>query len=348
MRIIFKNLRILWSIINAINAGGELPNIIEAAGSKLSHLFDVVAFSILLKDDLNLYIYCDESTSPRFIDGVAQSNIKTLAFLTGERLTPEQVHTHVERRRFESRWIGPSAEKLKSHISLPLIDEGKVLGCASLNSDHKDAFDAQALQFFSLITHQMASSMKASQVISSMKDMAIYDTLTRLYNRSHLNQVLEAEFRKSLLEKNPLSIIMVDIDHFKAINDRYGHDEGDGALIHVASLLKESLRKHDIVARFGGEEFIVVLPKTLMKEAVVIAERIRRSVETTPFSGSDGKINLTISLGIAAIPAIWTESKEELIKCADMALYEAKDKGRNKVCFYVPTKPPSTKGVLWG
>ncbi len=112
--------------------------------------------------------------------------------------------------------------------------------------------------------------------------------------------------------------------------------------------MKESLRKHDIVARFGGEEFIVVLPKTLMKEAVVIAERIRRSVETTPFSGSDGKINLTISLGIAAIPAIWTESKEELIKCADMALYEAKDKGRNKVCFYVPTKPPSTKGVLWG
>lgn len=348
MRIIFKNLRILWSIINAINAGVELPNIIEAAGCKLSHLFDVVAFSILLKDDLNLYIYCDESTSPRFIDEVAQSDIKTLAFLTGERLTPEQVHTHVERRQFESRWIGPPAGRLKSHISLPLIDEGKVLGCASLNSDHKDAFDAQALQFFSLITHQMALSMRQSQVISSMKDMAIYDTLTHLYNRRHLDQVLEVELGNSILKKQPLSIIMVDIDHFKAVNDRYGHDEGDRALIHVASLLKESLREHDIVARFGGEEFIVMLPKTIMKNAVVIAERIRRSIEATPLSGTDGKVNLTVSLGIAAIPAIWTESKEELIKCADKALYEAKDKGRNRVCFYVPTNPPSTKGVLWG
>jgi diguanylate cyclase (GGDEF)-like protein len=168
-----------------------------------------------------------------------------------------------------------------------------------------------------------------------MKDMAIYDTLTHLHNRRHLDQVLEVEFGNSILKKQPLSIIMVDIDHFKAVNDRYGHDEGDRALIHVASLLKESLRQHDIVARFGGEEFIVVLPKTILKNAVVIAERIRRSIEATPLSGTDGKVSLTVSLGIAAIPAIWPESKEELIKCADTALYEAKGKGRNRVCFYV-------------
>jgi len=190
--------------------------------------------------------------------------------------------------------------------------------------------------------------MKASQVISSMKDMAVYDTLTRLYNRSHLNQVLEAEFKKSFIEKQPLSVVMVDIDHFKAINDRYGHDEGDKVLIHVASLLMASLRKHDIVARFGGEEFVVVLPKAIMKDAVVIAERIRRSVEATPLDVGKEKVHVTVSLGIAAIPAVWPESKEELIKFADIALYEAKGKGRNRVCFYIPTNPPSTKGVLWG
>jgi len=346
VRIIFKNLRILWSIINAINANGELANVIEAAGSKLSQLFDIVAFSILLKKDLDLYIYCDESSSQLFVDEVARNTIKTLTFLTGERLTPEQIRTHIERRRFESRWIGPSDGRLKSHISLPLINEGKVLGCTSLNSDHTNAFDAQALQFFSLITYQIASSMKHSQVISSMKDMAIYDTLTQLYNRSYLSQVLEVEFKNSLLKKGPLSVIMVDIDHFKAVNDRYGHDEGDRALIHIASLLKGSLRKHDIVARFGGEEFLIVLPKAMMKDAVVIAERIRRSVETTPLSGSKEKVHLTVSLGIAAIPVIWPESKEELIKFADMALYEAKEKGRNRVCFYVPTKHPPAKGIL--
>ncbi len=346
MRIIFKNLRTLWSIINAINASGELTGIIEAAGSRLSHLFDILAFSILLKKDLDLYVYCDESSSRLFVDGVVQNTIKTFSFITGERINPEQITKRLAMRRFESRWKGTSDSRLKSYISLPLINEGKVLGCASLNSDHTNAFDAQALQFFSLITYQMASSMKHSQIISSMKDMATYDTLTRLYNRRHLDQVLEEEFRNSTLSKQPLAIVMVDIDHFKPINDRYGHDEGDKALIHIASILKGSLRNYDIVSRFGGEEFLVILPKTLMKDAVVIAERIRRSVETTPLSVGDEKVNLTISLGVAAIPAIWPDSKEEFIKCADIALYEAKDKGRNRVCFYVPTQHPVAKGVL--
>ncbi len=348
MRIIFKSLKILWSIINAIHSNVELPSIIEAAGSKLPQLFPIAAFSILLREGSDLYIYCDESSSQVFVDEVARNTIKTLAFMTGEQLPTDRVRTHVQRSRFESRRMGSSVGRLKSHISLPLIDEGKLWGCASLNSDSPNAFDAQALQFFSLITYQMVSSIKASQVISSMKDMVIYDTLTRLYNRRYLNQVLEFEFRKSSLEKTPLSIIMVDIDHFKAINDRYGHDEGDKVLIHVGSVLKECLRKHDIVARFGGEEFVIVLPKTIMKEAVVIAERIRRSVETTPLAVGQEKVHLTVSLGIAALPVVWAESKEELIKYADTALYEAKGKGRNRVCFYVPTSPPATKGVLWG
>ncbi len=277
---------------------------------------------------------------------MARNTIKTFTFITGGQVKPEQVRTHLERRQFESRWRKASNARLKSHVSLPLINEGKVLGCVSIASDVTNAFDAQALQFFSLITYQMASSMKHSQVISSMKDMAIYDTLTRVFNRRHLNQVLEDELRSAFRKKQPLSIIMVDIDHFKAINDRYGHDEGDRALIHIASILKESIRKNDIVARFGGEEFLVMLPRAMMKDAVVIAERIRRSVESTPLSVDGEEVRLTVSLGVAAVPVIWPESKEELIKCADTALYEAKGKGRNRVCLHVPTKDPPAKGIL--
>ncbi len=347
MRIIFKNLKTLWSIINAINASAEWTDIIESAGSRLSQLFDILAFSILLSKDLTLYVYCAESSSRPFVDEVVKNTIKTFCFVTGKRVNPEQVNKRLAMRRFESRWKGPSDGRLKSHISLPLINEGKVLGCASLNSDHSNAFDAQALQFFSLITYQMTSSMKHSQVISSMKDMAIYDTLTHLYNRRHLDHVLEEEYKNACLSKQPLSIIMVDIDHFKTINDRYGHDEGDRALIHIASLLKASLRKHDVVARFGGEEFLVILPRAIMKDAVLVAERIRRSVEATPLCMGEEMVRLTVSLGIASIPAIWPESKEELTKCADTALYEAKGKGRNRVCFYVPEKDPPAKGLLF-
>jgi diguanylate cyclase (GGDEF)-like protein len=346
VRIIFKNLKNLWAIINAINTSAELADIIEAAGSRLSHVFDILAFSILLTKDLDLYVYCDESSGRRFVDEVVQNTIRTFSFITGERVNPEQITKRLAMRRFEFRWRGTSDGRLKSHMSLPLINEGKVLGCVSLNSDHANAFDAQALQFFSLITYQMASSMKHSQVISSMKDMAIYDTLTHLYNRRHLDHVLEEEFRNSSSKKQPLSIIMVDIDHFKPINDRYGHDEGDKALIHIASILKGSLRKHDIVSRFGGEEFLVILPRTIMKDAVVIAERIRRAVESNSLSVGDETVHLTVSLGVAAIPAIWPESKEEFIKCADTALYEAKGKGRNRVCFYVATKDSIAKGIL--
>ncbi len=346
MRIIFKNLKTLWSIINAMNASGESADIIEAAGSRLSHLFDIVAFSILLRKDRELSVYCDESATRRFVDEVVQNTIKSYSFVTGERFDQGQMTKRLAMRRFVSRWKEPSDGKLKSHMSLPLISEGKVLGCASLSSDRENAFDAQALQFFSLITYQMTSSMIHSQVISSMKDMAIYDMLTHLYNRRHLDQVLEEEFQNASQTKQPLAVIMIDIDHFKAINDHYGHDEGDRALIHVASLLKTSLRKHDIVARFGGEEFLVVLPRAIMKDAVIIAERIRKSVETTPLSVGNEPVHLTVSLGVAGIPAVWTNSKEELTKCADTALYEAKEKGRNRVCFYVPTQETPLKGIV--
>jgi hypothetical protein len=134
LRIIFKNLNTLWSIINAINAGAELADIIEAVGSKLSNLFDILAVSILLKEGLDLYIYCDESSGRLFIDEVARNTIKTFTFITGDRLKHEQVRTHLESRQFESRWRKASNARLKSHVSLPLINEGKVLGCVSINS----------------------------------------------------------------------------------------------------------------------------------------------------------------------------------------------------------------------
>lgn len=346
MRIIFKNLKTLWSIINAINASGGSADTIEAAGARLSQLFDILAFSILLKKDRELYVYCDESAKRPFVDQVVQNTMKVFSFVTGEHLNQGQITKRLAMRRFESRWREPSDGKLKSHMSLPLINEREVVGCASVSSDRENAFDAQALQFFSLITYQMTSSMIHSQVVSSMKDMAIYDTLTQLYNRRHLDQVLEEEFQNVSQTKQPLSVVMIDIDRFKAINDHYGHDEGDRALIHVASLLKTSLRKHDIVARFGGEEFLVVLPRAIMKDAVIIAERIRKSVEATPLSVGNEPVHLTVSLGVAGIPAVWPKSKEELIKCADTALYEAKEKGRNRVCFYAATEEAPLKGIV--
>jgi diguanylate cyclase (GGDEF)-like protein len=229
---------------------------------------------------------------------------------------------------------------LKSHLTLPLAVEGGIVGCISLNSDQPNAFDAQDLQFFSVIGYQMAATLKHFQRFSSVKTMAIYDTLTNLYNRRSFEERLGTETQKSFYSGTPLSLVMLDIDHFKRVNDTFGHIEGDKVLCEIASLLKNSLRKIDTVARYGGEEFVLILPGAGLEESMMIAERIRRLVEKTRVQVGQVQINLTVSLGISNFPIHRPRSKEELVKMADQALYDAKRGGRNKVCIFTEKSAP--------
>jgi diguanylate cyclase (GGDEF)-like protein len=129
-------------------------------------------------------------------------------------------------------------------------------------------------------------------------------------------------------------MIMVDSDHFKKVNETFGHDGGDKVLREIASLLKNSVRKHDTVARYGGEEFVLLLPGAPLDPTNMVAERIRQSVENTSFDMGQTQIHITISLGISNFPIHRMKSKEELVKMADLALYEAKRGGRNRVCIF--------------
>jgi len=229
--------------------------------------------------------------------------------------------------------VSPKAT-LKSHLTLPLAVEGEILGCLSLNSDEPNAFDAQDLQFLSVIGYQMAASLKHFQRFSSVKNMATYDTLTGLYNRRYFEERLGVEAEKSFYSGVPLSLVMVDLDHFKKVNDTFGHTEGDQILCKISSLLKNSVRRKDTVARYGGEEFILILPEAGLEQSFVIAERIRQLVEKTLFEVGRAQVNLTLSMGISNFPSHRVKSKEELIKMADQALYDAKRGGRNRVCIF--------------
>jgi diguanylate cyclase (GGDEF)-like protein len=159
-----------------------------------------------------------------------------------------------------------------------------------------------------------------------LKDMAITDGLTKLYNHKHSYYKLEEEITRATRYGNKLSIIMLDIDHFKAINDAYGHQIGDKTLVAISQTLKNNLREIDYAGRYGGEEFIVILPQTGLDNAYVTAERIRRAIESTRFE--KGKIKITISGGVV-------EFKEEsaliLIGKADELLFKAKQNGRNRI-----------------
>jgi diguanylate cyclase (GGDEF)-like protein len=335
VRLIFKNLNILRSTINAISMSFEIKEIIESAGNNLPNLFDFSSFGVLWKEGLLLYLYQDESCPPSFTQEVGDNMVRVFSILGEEPIDVDRLTLQVEKRNFRPKqMVMDSKSTLKSHLTLPLAMEGEIIGCISLNSDQSNAFDAQDLQFFSVIGYQMAATLKHFQRFSSIQSMAIYDTLTGLYNRRSFEERLGIETQKSFYGSTPVSLVMVDIDLFKKVNDTFGHLEGDKVLCEIASLLKTSVRKKDTVARYGGEEFVLILSGAGLEEAAMIAERIRRLVESTPVQMEQAQINLTVSLGISNFPIHRPQSKEELVKMADLALYEAKRGGRNKVCIF--------------
>jgi diguanylate cyclase (GGDEF)-like protein len=312
-----------------------VKGIIDSAGTTLPSLFDFSAFGVLWKEGPTIYLFQDESCPPAFSQEVVKNMLKAFSMLGEEAIEMEQVTLQVEKGKWRNkqRVMDPQAS-LKSHLTLPLVIDGEIIGCISINSDQANMYNVPRLQFFSVFGYQMAASLKHIQRFSTVKREAIYDTLTNLFNRRHFEERLSAETQKAFESESNLSIIMVDIDHFKKVNDTFGHDGGDKVLREIASLLKNSVRQHDTVARYGGEEFVLLLPGAPLDPTNMVAERIRRSVENTPFDMGQTKIRITISLGISNFPIHRMKSKEELVKMADLALYDAKRGGRNRVCIF--------------
>ncbi|BDM79637.1 diguanylate cyclase [Acaryochloris marina] len=177
----------------------------------------------------------------------------------------------------------------------------------------------------------MAGSLEQSQ--TDLERLATLDGLTEVYNRREFNRWLSVEFERSRRDEHPVSLIMVDLDHFKQLNDTYGHQAGDEALCCVAQLLRKEVRPGDIVSRYGGEEFAIILPKSSVEDSVAVAHRIRREIAIQPIRiSSEDRIHLTASLGLATFPSD-VQSEEALLRKADQALFQAKKLGRNRVCL---------------
>jgi diguanylate cyclase (GGDEF)-like protein len=178
----------------------------------------------------------------------------------------------------------------------------------------------------------MAERLKQSQ--EALADMAIRDALTGCFNRREFHRRLQEEMAVSRRYGRSLSLLMLDLDHFKVVNDTYGHQVGDEVLKAVAGMVRLQLRAVDMVARFGGEEFTVILPETAVAGGVAVAERIRSHVENSRVTLETGEaVQITVSIGVVAFPLSGTapSSEERLIAEADRALYIAKNKGRNRV-----------------
>jgi diguanylate cyclase (GGDEF)-like protein len=225
-----------------------------------------------------------------------------------------------------------------SAIFVPLIVSDKVVGVMGTQNNQKDDAYSQAdFSLFYSISTQISMAIENARLFARMETMAITDILTGIYNRRHFFALAEKEFARAFRYHTDLSIIMLDIDHFKRVNDDFGHRSGDQVLQILAKNCSAVLRKPDIFGRYGGEEFAILLPETNSNDASIVAERIRRTIEEIEISSSKGMIHITASLGLAGITEPCSTSVEALLDCADQALYVAKQSGRNRVHIFSQT-----------
>ncbi|MCY1001943.1 diguanylate cyclase [Myxococcus sp. MISCRS1] len=181
-----------------------------------------------------------------------------------------------------------------------------------------------------------------SNQVGELQRLSSTDGLTGVHNHRHFQERLREEFRRAQRYDDPLSLILMDLDHFKQVNDRHGHTTGDGVLREVAAALQQSVRETDLVARYGGEEFAVLLPRTHLTGALTVAERVRKDLATLQV-GPQGSLRVTASLGLSSFPHRTVLSPEQLLLTADEALYRAKAEGRDRVCLHsqMPLLPPN-------
>ena len=180
---------------------------------------------------------------------------------------------------------------------------------------------------------RVKKELQIQDMLQELKLMASTDPLTKLYNRRYFHKISEHIFTIGMREHNKISAVMMDIDKFKRFNDTYGHQAGDEILVYLGQTLRNSIRRSDIACRYGGEEFVLLLPDTDKQNALDLAEKIRKRIEVSSIkvSTTEEELHFTISLGVSEIDFNSDKSVEAIIKRADDALYEAKNSGRNKV-----------------
>jgi diguanylate cyclase (GGDEF)-like protein len=243
---------------------------------------------------------------------------------TGQPLIVPDTRTH-------QGWIDhPATHWIRSYAGAPIQVKGKTVGFINLNAAVPGYFKEEHARRLQAFANQAAIAVENAQLYAQTQQLAITDDLTGLYNRRGLFELGRREVERAVRFGHCLSVLMLDIDHFKAVNDSYGHQTGDQVLQILSKRCLENIREIDILGRYGGEEFVILLPESNPENTQQVAERLRKLIENQPFPTRQGSVQITISLGLATV----CEREEDLaalIERADQALYIAKRSGRNRV-----------------
>jgi diguanylate cyclase (GGDEF)-like protein len=323
-------------ISKTLNSTLELSDILTTIMKKSKKLIKAETWSILLLDEETGELVLEKITGKKEDTG----RMKKVRLRLGEGIAgwvaqegiPVVMPDVSIDERFCSTMDRETGVRTKSLMCVPIKSKGNIIGVLEIANKTTDTpFTRDDLNIIMRIVDHAAIAIERASLYQKMAELSITDDLTKLFNTRYLDRTLETEITRSTRHKSSLSLIFMDIDHFKVINDNYGHLIGSKLLVEIGQLLIKRLRTIDIVARYGGDEFVIVLPQTPPSAALQIAERIRKAIEQNVFLKKEGySLRLTASFGVASYPES-AKSKEDLLRLADEAMYKVKYQTRNGV-----------------
>lgn len=329
-----RELNFYGEVNKTLTSSLELNDILTTIMKKAKEMTKAQAWSVLLVDEDTGELIFEKTT------GKKSKDIKKYRLKIGEGIAgwvaQEGIPIVVPDVSKDERFLGKMDKeihfKTKSLMCIPIKSRDKIIGVLEfVNKTTGDPFTREDLDLLMRLVDQTAIAIERVSLYQKMAELAITDDLTKLFNTRYLNRTIETEIQRSKRYQTSISLIFMDIDYFKQINDQYGHIVGSKVLVEIGQLLLKNLRSIDIVARYGGDEFVIVLPQTPPGAATHIAERIRKAVQQNVFLKKEGySLKMTASFGVASYPES-AQTKEDLIRLADEAMYRVKYQTRNAV-----------------
>lgn len=318
--------QVLFEIGKAIGSDEDLATLLTHISELLTDLLGADACSVMLLD------VDERRLLTKAAHGLGEGRVGKLSFAIGEgvagwvveRGQPALIDDVADDDRFV--YLGGDNTSIKSLACVPLLVRGKSVGVLTVTAGQPAAFNGTDVEVLEFVAKTIGLDVENIR----LQRLSVTDPLTGAFNREFLGRRLPIEMDAAAQRGAALSVAMVDVDHFKPVNDRYGHDVGDQVLAEVAGRLRSAIRKEDLLVRYGGEEFLIVLPAADAATARDIGERMRARMQADPVLAGGATIEVRISVGVAEKRAD-EERPADLVRRADTALYQAKDRGRNRV-----------------